>query len=48
MSATAAKWILEEYHMIDGSILDDCQGELLRGEIVKIAPEGESYAYSRN
>jgi Uma2 family endonuclease len=49
MSVTIAKWTLEEYHrMIQTGILDDRQVELLRGEIVEMAPEGEPHAYSRN
>ncbi|MFB2898507.1 Uma2 family endonuclease [Aerosakkonemataceae cyanobacterium BLCC-F50] len=49
MSVTIAKWTLEEYHrIIQAGILDDRQVELLRGEIVEMAPEGEPHAYSRN
>jgi Uma2 family endonuclease len=49
MSVTTAKWTLEEYHrMIDAGILDDRRVELLKGEIVEMAPQGEPHAYSRN
>lgn len=49
MSVTLAKWTLEEYHrMIDANILDNRLVELLKGEIVEMAPEGETHAYSRN
>jgi Uma2 family endonuclease len=49
MSLTAIKWSVEDYHrMISAGILDDRRVELLRGEIVEMAPEGEPHAYSRN
>lgn len=44
---TIAKWTLEEYHsMIDAGILSGRKVELLKGEIVEMAPEGEPHAYS--
>lgn len=44
-----AKWTLEDYHqMIAAGILDDRRVELLNGEIIEMAPEGEPHAfYSR-
>ena len=45
--AKTAKWTLEDYHrMIESGVLDNKQVELLRGEIVEMAPEGEPHAYS--
>ena len=42
-----AKWTLEEYHrMIESGVLEDKCVELIRGDIVEIAPEGEPHAYS--
>ncbi len=42
-----AKWTIEDYHrMIDAEILTERQVELLNGEIVEMAPEGEVHAYS--
>lgn len=47
VQARLAKWTLEEYHhMIDAGILDERQVELINGEIVEMAPEGEPHAYS--
>lgn len=47
MTLTTAKWTLEDYHrMIATGILDGRHVELLYGEIVEMAPEGESHAYS--
>ncbi len=47
MMLTTAKWTLEEYHsMIDAGILSGRKVELLKGEIVEMAPEGEPHAYS--
>lgn len=47
MILTTAKWTLKEYHsMIDAGILSGRKVELLRGEIVEMAPEGEPHAYS--
>jgi len=43
---TTFKWTLNDYHrMIDAGILDDCRVELLKGEIVEMAPEGTPHAY---
>ncbi|NEO29133.1 MAG: Uma2 family endonuclease [Symploca sp. SIO3C6] len=45
MTATTAKWTLEQYHqMIEVGILDDCHVELLNGEIVEMSPEGTPHA----
>ena len=47
MTVVAAKWTLEEYHqMIASGVLDDRRVELIKGEIVEMAPEGEPHAYS--
>lgn len=47
MTLTTAKWTVEDYHrMIAAGILAGRHVELLNGEIVEIAPEGESHAYS--
>lgn len=47
MSLTIAKWKIEDYHaMIAAGILSGRQVELLDGEIVEMAPEGEPHAYS--
>jgi Uma2 family endonuclease len=44
---TTAKWTVEDYHrMIATGILSGRHVELLNGEIVEMAPEGESHAYS--
>ncbi|NJN86453.1 MAG: Uma2 family endonuclease [Leptolyngbyaceae cyanobacterium SL_7_1] len=41
-----AKWTLEDYHqMIAAGILADRRVELLNGEIIEMAPEGEPHAY---
>jgi Uma2 family endonuclease len=46
MSVAIAKWTLEEYHrMIDTGLLDDRRVELIKGEIVEMAPEGKPHAY---
>jgi Uma2 family endonuclease len=46
MSVAIAKWTLDEYHhMIAAGLLDHRQVELLKGEIVELAPEGEPHAY---
>lgn len=46
MTVAIAKWTLEEYHqMIETGLLDDKRVELIRGEIVEMAPEGEPHAY---
>ncbi|MEM7552903.1 MAG: Uma2 family endonuclease [Cyanobacteria bacterium P01_A01_bin.84] len=46
MTLIAAKWTIDDYHnMITAGILRDRKVELLKGEIVEIAPEGELHAY---
>ncbi|RUS95584.1 hypothetical protein DSM106972_089400 [Dulcicalothrix desertica PCC 7102] len=46
MTLAVAKWTIDEYHrMIESGILDNRRVELLRGEIVEVAPEGEPHAY---
>lgn len=46
MTVAVAKWTLEEYHrMIEAGLLDDRQVELIKGEIVEMAPEGKPHAY---
>ncbi|MFM7427620.1 MAG: Uma2 family endonuclease [Elainella sp.] len=46
MTVTLAKWTLTDYHqMIEAGILQERRVELLRGEIVEMAPEGEPHAY---
>ncbi len=46
MSVAIAKWTLEEYHrMIEAGLLDHRRVELLLGEIVEMAPEGEPHVY---
>jgi Uma2 family endonuclease len=46
MTLTRAKWTLTDYHqMIEAGILQDRRVELLRGEIVEMAPEGKPHAY---
>lgn len=46
MTIMTAKWTIEEYHqMIAAGILQDRRVELLKGEIVEMAPEGEPHAY---
>ncbi len=46
MGVTLAKWTLQHYHhMIEVGLLDDRRVELLNGEIVEMAPEGEPHAY---
>ncbi|NJL67475.1 MAG: Uma2 family endonuclease [Microcoleus sp. SM1_3_4] len=40
------KWTIAEYHkMISAGILENRRVELLKGEIVEMAPEGEPHAY---
>lgn len=47
MTLTIAKWTLEEYHRLrDAEILSDRRVELLKGDIVEMAIEGEFHAYS--
>lgn len=46
MPLTTVKWTLKDYHrMIAAGILDDRRVELLKGEIVEMAIEGEPHAY---
>lgn len=46
MICTAAKWTIDEYHrMIAAGIICDRKIELLHGEIIEMAPEGEAHAY---
>lgn len=46
MTLTTAKWNIDDYHrMIAAGILTGRQVELLNGEIVEMAPEGEPHAY---
>ena len=46
MTFIAAKWTLEDYHlMIAAGILRERKVELLKGEIVEMSPEGEPHAY---
>ena len=45
-SEMRAKWTLEDYHqMVDAGVLDERRVELVAGEIVEMAPEGEVHAY---
>ncbi|NEO57093.1 MAG: Uma2 family endonuclease [Okeania sp. SIO3B5] len=47
MTMTIAKWTVAEYHqMIAAGILVERCVELLNGEIVEMAPEGEFHAYT--
>ena len=47
MTVAIAKWTLEEYHqLVDAGLLAHKPVELIRGEIVEMAPEGQSHAYS--
>ncbi|MEB3336001.1 MAG: Uma2 family endonuclease [Leptolyngbyaceae bacterium] len=47
MTLTTVKWTVEDYHsMIAAGILAGRPVELLNGEIVEMAPEGEPHAYS--
>ncbi len=47
MTLTTAKCTVQDYHrMIAAGILSGRHVELLNGEIVEMAPEGESHAYS--
>lgn len=46
MTLTTAKWTIEDYHrMVDAGILNDRKVELLKGEIVEMAPEGKPHAH---
>lgn len=45
VTVTTAKWTLDEYHrMVAAGILSDRRVELLRGDIVEMAPEGPVHA----
>ncbi|MEM9947863.1 MAG: Uma2 family endonuclease [Cyanobacteria bacterium P01_D01_bin.36] len=45
MTVVAAKWTLEEYHqMIDSGVLENRHVELIKGEIIEMAPEGKPHA----
>ncbi|KAM3102674.1 Uma2 family endonuclease [Phormidesmis sp. 146-12] len=46
MTTITAKWTLDEYHrLVDAGFLDDRHVELLRGELVEMAPEGKPHAH---
>ena len=46
MSLTTVKWTVADYHrIIAAGILEERNVELIGGEIVEMAPEGESHAY---
>lgn len=46
MTITRAKWTIDEYHsIVDAGILANRHVELLRGEIVEMAPEGKPHAH---
>lgn len=43
---TTVKWTVDNYHrMIEAGILADVKAELLRGEIIEMAPEGKPHAH---
>ncbi|NET61952.1 MAG: Uma2 family endonuclease [Symploca sp. SIO2E6] len=47
MTLAIAKWTIADYHhIITTGILSERQVELLNGEILEMAPEGEPHAYS--
>ena len=47
MALTAVKWTVEDYHrLIAVGILAGRPVELLKEEIVEMAPEGEPHAYA--
>lgn len=47
MTLTTAKWTIQDYHrIVAAGILEGRQVELLNGEIVEMAPEGEPHAYT--
>lgn len=47
MSVVIAKWSIAEYHRLrDIGVLDERRVELLKGDIVEMAIEGEPHAYS--
>ncbi len=44
---TTAKWTIAEYHrIVESGVLAERQVELIDGDIVEMAPEGEPHAYS--
>lgn len=46
MTVALAKWTLEEYHQLGKfGVLTHKRVELIRGEIVEIAPKGEPHTY---
>lgn len=46
MTLTTAKWTIDEYlRMVDAGILKDRKVELLKGEIVEMAPVGKPHAH---
>ena len=46
MSVTTVKWTVADYHrIIAAGILEGRKVELIGGEIIEMAPEGESHAY---
>ncbi|MCC3445784.1 MULTISPECIES: Uma2 family endonuclease [unclassified Microcoleus] len=46
MSVTTVKWTVADYHrIIAAGILEGRKAELIGGEIIEMAPEGESHAY---
>lgn len=46
MTIATAKWTIADYHaMVAAGILNDRRVELIGGEIVEMAPEGEAHAY---
>jgi Uma2 family endonuclease len=46
MTATTAKWTLDDYHrMIEVGLLEGRHVELLNGEIIEMPPEGPEHAY---
>ncbi|XZN89063.1 MAG: Uma2 family endonuclease [Microcoleus sp.] len=46
MSVTTVKWTVADYHrIIEAGILEGRKVELIGGEIIEMAPEGESHAY---
>ncbi len=46
MTIATVKWTIADYHaMVAAGILNDRRVELIEGEIVEMAPEGEPHAY---
>ncbi len=46
MTLATTKWTIADYHaMVAAGILNDRRVELIKGEIVEMAPEGEPHAY---